>query len=435
MRVMWRQKAIDQYEAVADGFLKRLLVLIHMASGQPLRESELFSLTWRNTQRRRSVYLKHGLVMLHTTYHKGQQQTGKFKDNIRFLPAAIGDLLLDYLVYVVPLRQAFLRQSSPRAIMSAYLWWKDGAVWVDNRLTRCMEQACVQAKVPRLHIANWRQMTVNIVETKFAGKDLACFEGVGANGDDEDAEEIDDDIRTMTRQRNHSTRVVNRSYANQLNANFGNVWDGLIRRNLRASSLWRGLWDLDTVLGDAVTAAGKRKRESAEEAEPDRPRMLKRIAVGVHRPRKKKWSAAALLKGARGLYNDDKLQWKSAAQERAMTVVMSWTEQVVVILGTSEGKSLLFMLPCVLPDAGVTILVLPLISLRGDLLRRVQELGIDHLVWAPGEERDAPLVFVTVEAASTSQFRAYAHRLAATQQLGRIVIDEAHLTITASEYR
>jgi hypothetical protein len=64
-------------------FLKRLLVLIHMASGQPLRESELFSVTWQNIQRRRHVYLKHGLVMLYTTYYKGQQQTGKFKDNIQ----------------------------------------------------------------------------------------------------------------------------------------------------------------------------------------------------------------------------------------------------------------------------------------------------------------------------------------------------------------
>jgi len=101
--------------------------------------------------------------------------------------------------------------------------------------------------------------------------------------------------------------------------------------------------------------------------------------MGVYRPRKK-WSAAALLKSARKLYRDDVLQWKSAAQERAMTTVMSWTEQVVVIMATGEGKSLLFMLPCILPDAGVTILVLPLVSLRGDLLRRVRELGIDHLV-------------------------------------------------------
>lgn len=101
-------------------------MLIHMGAGQPLRESELFSVTWCNTQRRRNVYLKHGLVMLYTTYHKGQQQTGKFKDNIRFLPPAVGDLLLDYLIIVVPLRQVFLRVSAPRATLSLYLWWKDG---------------------------------------------------------------------------------------------------------------------------------------------------------------------------------------------------------------------------------------------------------------------------------------------------------------------
>ncbi len=139
----WRQKAIDQYESVVEEFLKRLLVLIHIASGQPLRESELFSITWYNTQRRRNVYIKHGLVMLYTTYHKGQQQTGKFKDNIRFLPAAIGDLLLDYLTWVIPLRQIFLRQSAPHAVISPYLWWKNGKVWADNRLTQCMKQACV----------------------------------------------------------------------------------------------------------------------------------------------------------------------------------------------------------------------------------------------------------------------------------------------------
>jgi superfamily II DNA or RNA helicase len=421
----WRTKAIERYEDVADEFLKRLLVLVHMGSGQPLRESELFSVTWRNTQRRRNVYLKHGLVMLHTTYHKGQQQTGKFKDNIRFLPAPIGDLLLDYLVFVIPLRQVFLRQSAPHAVISPYLWWKDGKVWADNRLTRCMEQACTRASIPRLHIANWRQMTVNIVKTKFAA-DIGCFE-VDDVADDEDAEEIEADIRVMTKQRNHSTRTVNRAYANQYNANFGNVWDGLIRRNLRASTLWEDLWGLDQLLGPA----GKRKRDGEDIGGPQ---MLKKIAMGVYRPRKK-WSAAALLKSARKLYQDDTLQWKSAAQERAVTTVMSWTEQVVVIMATGEGKSLLFMLPCILPDAGVTILVLPLVSLRGDLLRRVRELGIDHLVWAPGEQQDAPLVFVTVEAACTEQFRTYAHKLAATQDLGRIVFDEAHLTITASDYR
>jgi len=86
------------------------------------------------------------------------------------------------------------------------------------------------------------------------------------------------------------------------------------------------------------------------------------------------------------------------------------------------------------PDLEAKRQIIALHQLPG-LIRRVRELGIDHLVWAPGEQRDTPLVFITVEAVYTEQFRTYAYKLAATQDLGRIVFDEAHLTITASDYR
>jgi superfamily II DNA helicase RecQ len=43
-------------------------------------------------------------------------------------------------------------------------------------------------------------------------------------------------------------------------------------------------------------------------------------------------------------------------------------------------------------------------------------------------------VFVTVEAVYTKQFRTYAYKLAVMQDLGRIMFDEAHLTIIASNY-
>ena len=39
------QKAIDIYEAQAQEFLKRLLVLIHITASQALREPELLSMT------------------------------------------------------------------------------------------------------------------------------------------------------------------------------------------------------------------------------------------------------------------------------------------------------------------------------------------------------------------------------------------------------
>ncbi|KAI7228335.1 hypothetical protein KC365_g8524, partial [Hortaea werneckii] len=237
--------------------------------------------------------------MIHVKFHKGQQQTGRFKENVRFLAHPIGELLLDYMV-------------------------------------QCLEDASARASVPRLHVANWRQMTVAIVKTKFASH-INAFE---ANEDDEDPEEIDKDVRAITKQRNHKTRTVNRAYANQIGTSFGNVLDGLVRMAL-----------------------------------------------------------------------------------------------LVCILPTGAGKSLLFMLPCTLPDAGTTVLVVPLIELRGDLMRRMRKLRIEHIEWQPGERRDAPLVIVSVEAAGSKDFCKYARMLISQQKLDRIVVDKCHLTVTAVEYR
>lgn len=111
---------------------------------------------------------------------------------------------------MLPLRERFLRQTSLGSLLSPYLWEKDGKVWPEGRLSRYLEEACARACVLRLHVANWRQISVAIVKTKFASR-IECFD---PNEDDEDAEEIDATIRGMTEQRNHKTRTVNRAYAN-----------------------------------------------------------------------------------------------------------------------------------------------------------------------------------------------------------------------------
>ena len=418
-KFVWRESALASYELAVQAFLQRLCVLIHVSGGQPLREPEFLSMTWRNTQRPRSITIRHERIMVHVKYHKGQQQTGRYKDNIRFLAHPISNLLLDYIVYVQRLRQLFLRHSSPKALITPFLWEKDGKLWPSGAVSRFLEDASVRAQIPRLHISNWRQMTVAIVKTKFAAH-IGCFE---ADEEDEDAEEMEENIRAMTRQRNHKTQTVNRAYANQTGATFGNVWDGLIRMGLRASTLWQDFWGVDTIL------QGRKRGLTGEKSS-----LTKRVAMGVYRPRKL-WSAEALRGAMRKLYGGASLDWKSIEQEQALTAIMSWKEQVVAILPTGAGKSLLFMLPCTLPDAGVTVVVVPLVSLRGDLLRRVKELGIDHLEWLPGEKREAALLFVSVEAASTKDFLKYARSLVAQQKLDRIVVDECHLTATAAEYR
>ena len=192
---------------------------------------------------------------------------------------------------------------------------------------------------------------------------------------------------------------------------------------LRASTLWQDFWGVGTILKATKHAKG----------DPE-SHLAKRIAMGVYRPRKP-WSSEALLGGLQKLYGNVEVDWQSNEQREALVTIMSWTEQIVAVLPTGAGKSLLFMLPCTLPDAGVTVLVVPLVSLYGDMLRRVRAMKIDHLEWQPGEDREAALILVSAEAVSTKDFMEYARRLIAQQRLDRIVIDECHLTVIAAEYR
>jgi hypothetical protein len=50
-------KAMEIYEAHAQEFLKRALVLCHISPGLPLREPELLSVMWRNNARQRHLLL------------------------------------------------------------------------------------------------------------------------------------------------------------------------------------------------------------------------------------------------------------------------------------------------------------------------------------------------------------------------------------------
>ncbi|KAH6989815.1 hypothetical protein BKA56DRAFT_612069 [Ilyonectria sp. MPI-CAGE-AT-0026] len=87
-----------------------------------------------------------------------------------------------------------------------------------------------------------------------------------------------------------------------------------------------------------------------------------------------------------------------------------------------------------LEGAGTTIMVLPTVALRGNILERVAKMGIRTILWSPGQTRSAPLVIVSAEATCTEGFDEYVIRLESRQRLDRIVIDECHLTITANDY-
>ncbi|KFY23902.1 hypothetical protein V491_02362 [Pseudogymnoascus sp. VKM F-3775] len=414
-------KAMAIYEATAQEFLKRLLVLKHIPPGPPLREPELLSVTWRNTARQRHLFLWEKLVMIYTQYHKGQQQSGVYKDNIRFLPKAIGDLLLDYIAYVIPLRQMFLRQQTPKALISPYVWAKlDCSVWPDGTLSRCLRKACARAKVPPFHTSNWRQVSASICKEKFSVKDRANFD-LEDNGVEDMEDELD--LIAMAEQSNHTYRTFNQAYAGSSTL----TMNALLHRNYRASETWRTFFRFDYVL------QGKRPRGVSETLSLRMLDASKRSQVR----RRGAYSGADLEAVACRLYNTPQMKLRVPGQRDGLLAMMGphQAEQVLLVMGTGSGKSLVFMVGASVADARTTILVLPMVALRGDMMDRCRRVGMQPLIWSIERRDSASLVIMSAEAVCTESFLEYAHLLVSRQQLDRIVIDECHLTITASDYR
>lgn len=57
--------------------------------------------------------------------------------------------------------------------------------------------------------------------------------------------------------------------------------------------------------------------------------------------------------------------------------------EMIVILPTGAGKSVLFMLPALIERTQTTVLIVPLKSLRVDMSRRLSEAGISNAVYNP----------------------------------------------------
>jgi len=77
----------------------------------------------------------------------------------------------------------------------------------------------------------------------------------------------------------------------------------------------------------------------------------------------------------------------------------------VAVMVTGVGKSLLFMLPTGCSRGGTTVVVVPLVGLREDMIIRCRKLGIGWAEWNGRRRPDAArIVFVTSESAMSNGF-------------------------------
>src|SRR5947209_13991264 len=75
--------------------------------------------------------------------------------------------------------------------------------------------------------------------------------------------------------------------------------------------------------------------------------------------------------------------FRSEAQRKGLQAVLGNDKELIIVLHTSGGKSLLFMGPATLQSANTTVIIVPFIALTADLMHRCTAAGITCTQWKP----------------------------------------------------
>lgn len=152
-------------------------------------------------------------------------------------------------------------------------------------------------------------------------------------------------------------------------------------------------------------------------------------------PRKKPCRAPLLIPNLRRFLNNNEAQFKSKEQEMAVVHSCNSTDDALVVLSTGAGKSLVFMLPAYIQKEKVSIVIVPLLALQQDLIKRCEDAGLQACLWNAKDVAGTLVVVVSAEHLSSAKYVAFVRQLYATNKIHAIFVDEAHLVLLWQTFR
>jgi len=142
----------------------------------------------------------------------------------------------------------------------------------------------------------------------------------------------------------------------------------------------------------------------------------------------------------RHLLKDENATWSCKEQLEGLKAILALRADVLVIMGTGSGKTMLALLPVLLEPDQASVVVLPLKSLMTDYKRRLKNLGInfEHYTGAGHGPitGNCNFILVSADVAIHDHWKqALDHFNRTYFTVVRLFFDEGHYAITSNDYR
>jgi len=467
--VVWRGDRIRRYGQAMQLFRQHLLALVHMTGGLPPRGTELVTVQYKNSANgdSRGIFIENGLVAYMTAYHKNIGSSGNSKIIHRYLPREVGELMVYYLWLVLPFWESVQSAFCGTPVTSsAFIWepeeevaWAkpqrkrrrlegerehsqmrdaedevgEGEVghdeesgssrppgqaamhvvekWNSNRVKMAIQRASLQWMGVKLNIMGWRHGTKAMYRRYI--DDKAIVKAV-VHGDEDESNDEDEAFDVQT---GHGSNVGGMIYGRSITESIFST--EAKRASLRrVSTEWHRFLQFRSALETQPKRGTRAAADRKEAVDEEYQRWKRMLLVNIDEQLKELVGGEA--------------QFRSV-QRPAMHAIMRQKSPVVAIMGTGAGKSVLFMLPASC-STGVTVVIVPLVSLRQDMKTRCDRAGIECVEWDSRRPHEwAQVVLVTPEAAVGEAFGNFINRQRSMGRLDRIVVDECHVVLDSTE--
>jgi hypothetical protein len=147
--------------------------------------------------------------------------------------------------------------------------------------------------------------------------------------------------------------------------------------------------------------------------------------------------STSALHALRHLLTNPRSMWKSPEQEAAVMAALKGDRDVLAILPTGSGKSMIALVPAYLEKDKVTVLILPLRVLLLDYKRKLTKMGIAFDIYESGRPLSGTksLVLVSADSVRSDSWKEAIAAVHCRRPVVRQIIDEAHIPLLSQDFR
>jgi hypothetical protein len=452
-----------------------LLLRFHLAGGSPSRGTSLMAMLLQNTPMYplRNLVAFGAFIALNCTYSKTSSISGHDKIVPHALDGFTADLLIQELAIARPFAKLMAKACYPDQpdILSLYdqhVFVNHGKLFKTDDLTNALRRFSAQFMAIELGVSDWRHISAAF-RNKLCGRLQELIE------DDEEQESIG------ALQMGHSRQTENRVYGISQEALHGAAED-ILPLFLDASTDWQivcrvvpgglSLRYQDALMSsfDSLVESGRispevNSIESTERLIAMIQRLSNQVAELTHivattttrrgvsntpstetlmtssssSSEKRIISEEAALDALRSLLRNPAAQWKTDEQRAAIMATLDHKHDVVAVLPTNAGKSMVAIIPPILERDAVTVIILPLRVLILDFQRKLREMGVAFVTYDSTQPfihlGSANIVLVSADRVKWDSWKQAILVLHQRHPVARMVIDEAHIPLLSQDFR